>query len=45
MGMIEIDRRVAAAAGRIDVDDFEIFADRSGSEVGFPGNGDGRLIK
>ena len=42
--MIEIDRRVAAPARRIDIDHFEIFADRSRSKLDLPRNGNGRLV-
>ena len=34
--MVEVDRRVAGVARRIDVDDLQIFADRPGLEIFAP---------
>ena len=42
--MVEINRRVGAAAGRIDVDDLNIFADRTRLKVFLPSHVDYRLV-
>ena len=42
--VIEVDRGVAAATRGVDVDDFDIFADRAWFEVLFPANAQGAFI-
>ena len=42
--MVEIHRRVAALAGRIDIDHLDVFADRAGCELIFPARIQSRLV-